>query len=829
MPLNKMVATHIGRKDARRAWHDSGIKDQKEFCRFKKITSKVFSRILNGYAVEVDTFIRVFDRLGIPSESPLAIEVTHPTVSTYQQSTWVERDKDSDSLLSRLQEQTQVVWISGISGIGKTAYGEKIAVQAWNDEKVKGFQWHSWELPIGQEPSFIGVAEDLLTRQLGQPSLTAPERRDPDKATNRLLNVLQESPYWLQVDSVERLLSSKTATAFIDPYWDTFLQRCLNEGLRDSRLILTAQALPDSLEEFSDRYENIWHQIRLDGLQTSTLRRAFFAKRALVVEGNSGEILNRIATIYEGHLLLMKVIADDILRADTFDGDVDAYWNRYRGEFEQDARELASRDNPLVDYNALLEQRVRCRIRRSLESLPETTTQLLRRISVYRRPVPKNMWLSLLQDCSTRQKKNAYQMLESRTLVENAYPYIRLHNLIRAIAYEWLREDIDAWRETEQQAAALWLSIYEAVSKANLEQVTGEMEAIYHYCSANDWGEANSIYIEKTERTEHPLHWQLFVWGYYEKLLQTSLRLAEIIPDDQQDLVRCQLNIGNVLQSLGHPREAMKWLLEAVRIAEKTGEQLGKASAYGNLGLVCRDLGDYDNATAFYKEQWRIARDINDLSGMANSCGNIGNILRVTGQDEAAIPFALESLSLHRRIGYDRGEAIALLNLADIQKSLNNCEQALTFCEQAINIFDKIGDVVFKRRARLLSGNLHRNLRNYGAAVSLYISALVGIDKLVHTNLAADIHVQLGVAHLLIEKIDEARISLEEALELYNAVNNETAMIPVLKHLTVIYKAEGNIVLARNAILTAVLLAKKLNRPDLVAEYGPIENIVSDR
>ena len=68
---------------------------------------------------------------------------------------------------------------------------------------------------------------------------------------------------------------------------------------------------------------------------------------------------------------------------------------------------------------------------------------------------------------------------------------IRQHNLIRDIAYDWLREDEAVWKVAEIKAAELWLAEYQPEDRVeNLEKVRGHLEALYHYCDA---GESNKL------------------------------------------------------------------------------------------------------------------------------------------------------------------------------------------------------------------------------------------------------------------------------------------------------------------------------------------------
>ncbi|QYO62839.1 ATP-binding protein [Leptolyngbya sp. 7M] len=336
-----------------------------------------------------------------------------------------------------MKGKTRLLWITGISGIGKTVLGECLASKAWESDSA--FQWIYLEVLEGQSPDFPSVASDLLAK-LGDRDIDPQERNNPDQLAKRLLRKLQSHPYWIQLDALERLLNPEHPTEFVDAYWATFLQRCLTNSPFASCLVLTSQSFPNPLIEWNDRYPNVWVEIRLDGLSQVEQQLEFFAKRGIAVDAVNQDVLAQIAKIYEVHPLVLKVNAEDILKE--FAGDVDRYWQVNQLEFEQVARELQVARLDETIYNEALDRKVRDRIKKSLEQLPTDALDLLYRSSGYRRPVPKSFWLGMIGDRSFQKQKEAYRVLGDRALIEQEVNQnqrlIRQHNLIRNIAYDLL-------------------------------------------------------------------------------------------------------------------------------------------------------------------------------------------------------------------------------------------------------------------------------------------------------------------------------------------------------------------------------------------------------
>ncbi len=656
--------------------------------------------------------------------------LTSPQLLNYNPQTWVGRKAVIDESLLKLQDQTRVVWISGISGIsgiGKTVLGECLASYAW--EVDPSFQWLYLEILEGQSREFVSVAADLLAT-LGDIALDPHERNDPKRLMERLLRKLQANRYWIQVDSLERLLDPEksTETEFADSYWVTFLQRCLTEPSFVSRLVLTTQALPTALAEFEDRYSNFWQLITLQGLsanlqddQQLNEHLELFTKNGLSIDDLSSTHLQRIGKIYEGHPLALQVIAKEIL-ASPFYGNVESYWERYGDEFEQDAREQQDvRVRPEL-FNQALQKRVRRRVEISLRRLPTDAFELLCRSSVYRRPVPETFWLALLDESASEQRTQAYQILNERVLVEREGIHqkqflIRQHNLVRAVAYDLLKANETIWEQSERQAANLWLTIYEpAPDVPNLETVRGNLEAFAHYCQLKDWESAKTILLDQQ------IGLRLQTWGDYLEMLTCHSRLLGHL--QLSDEVACQRGLGSAYFLLGNYPQAILHFQQGLDLAREIGDHQSEGVALGNLGNVYNSTGQYKKAIGFHTQSLTIAREIGDRKGEGRSLCNLGIAYRQIGEYERAIDIYQESLTLAHEIGDRKGEGDALGNLGIAYRQIGQYERAIDFYQESLTIAHETGNRRDEEDALCNLGNVYNSLRQYERAIDFFHQAL---------------------------------------------------------------------------------------------------------
>jgi tetratricopeptide (TPR) repeat protein len=733
-----------------------------------------------------------------------------PSLSVYKSKTWVGRSQLIDELLPKLQDKTRAVWITGIPGIGKTTLGECLASRAWDNNP--SFQWIYLEVLEGQGAEFTTIAAELLGK-LGETNLDPQERNDPKRLTDRLIRKLQANFYWVQLDSLERLLNPEQGTEFLDPNWVTFLQRCLTEADFASRLVLTAQALPNVLVEFVDRYSNVWQALTLSGLSVDEQRNEhleFFDKHGVAVNENNQETLCKLGRVYEGHTLVLQVMSGEI-QAD-FDGDVLRYWAVNQSEFEQVARSLDSKRLDETEYNDELDRRVRDRVKKSLQQLPTDAQDLLLRSSVYRRPVPKKFWLAMIDDRSSSQQKEAYRVLCDRALVEKEVANIRQHNLIRSIAYDLLKADRSIWNVTERQASHLWLTVYELAPDApNLETVRGYLEAFEHYCEIEDWDASSDIYSSQLASTNQALHVQLLIWGYYKELMEISHRLVNQITSQTKRI--CLNQIGNSYRNLGDIEKSINYYHRALQFARKIRDRRGEGTALGNLGNAYYSLGQYEWAIDFHQQYLKISQEIGNRHGEGNALGSLGTMHHSLGQYERAIDFHQQYLTIAQEIGDRQGEGIALGSLGIAYSSLGQYEQAIDFHQQYLTIAQEIGD---RQGEGIALGNLGSefySLGQYEQAIDLHRQHLRIAREIGNRQGEGIALANLGASQTKLEQYPDSLINNQKALEIFREIGNKANESEALKNLAELHQALGKSEMGCQYCQQALALATELGIP----------------
>jgi nucleoside phosphorylase len=371
---------------------------------------------------------------------------------------WVGRDNLINDLSSRVRSSCRLLVLVGITGIGKTALGERLAFELadWFEEDWSKFHEENFDNEE-QTADFASVAARWLEKW-GE-AITPEDRKDTQRLLYRLVKHLKENRYLVQIDSLEKILQGNEEEGwsdFQDEWWVRFFESLLAADSCQSSIILTSQDLPAQIPTIGTRYQNFWYCQPLSGLEEPE-RLLLFDKTGLDVgiESTGKPYLERIGRAYEGHPLALRVIAGEI-RNQPFDGNVLAYWNQYGKEVEEVEKAIkeartkgitASADDKfnLHRYTRSLRRNVRVRLERTFNRLAKDVRYayiLLCEASVYRCPVPKDFWMSHLEDWDRDEEEQqvALDALRDRFLVEEVVESDRC--LLRQVqTYQFLKRN----------------------------------------------------------------------------------------------------------------------------------------------------------------------------------------------------------------------------------------------------------------------------------------------------------------------------------------------------------------------------------------------------
>ncbi|MTJ13562.1 ATP-binding protein [Anabaena sp. UHCC 0187] len=411
----------------------------------KKVGSKLW-QILSaetalGEQVTQENFKVVFERRWNLQPPP-------PIIDNH----FVGRESAIATLIAKLRGDCRVLILTGITGIGKTAFAGRLAVELLgNFPKSIKINFDHY-----QNTDFASVAALILT---GSGEILTPEDRNNSQLLfNWIVSRLENNPYLLVIDSLEFIL--KGNGDFHDEYWEKFFNYLLSANSWKSRIIITSQDLPNKLYIIGSRYPTYWDCKPLKGF-TDPEQLEFFKQAGIDIGTNldksdSITYLKRIGAAYEGHPLALRVITGEII-SHPFYGNILAYWKKYGHEVEkveqsqEEEKVKSDHDEIRLDrYTSSLQRAVKERVEKTFKRLANDVPNAYFMLifgSVYSCPVGENFYLNTLETLGLGEEDQygVLNTLRDRYLIEemidsnNDY-LLRQHNLIRTVALEHLKK-----------------------------------------------------------------------------------------------------------------------------------------------------------------------------------------------------------------------------------------------------------------------------------------------------------------------------------------------------------------------------------------------------
>ncbi|MEM8723639.1 MAG: ATP-binding protein [Cyanobacteria bacterium P01_G01_bin.39] len=433
------------------------------------VTRPTLQRFWKPQKIRQENFIAICKAVGIDNwegivnNNPSQKQSLPDNFFAYD-SSWVGRDKLITELSQNLHNTYRFLLILGLTGIGKTALAERLAVEL--QDLIQG-DWDNKLLRANfdydeKSTDFASVAGVWLEK-LGE-NIPAAENK-PELLLNRLVKRLQDNRYLVIIDSMERLLTENEDGSwgdFSDQYWEKFFLRLLSAESCHSKLIATSQDLPVNFHNQAVRYNNFYQRHILYGLDESE-QEALFEIEGLDISQESEErpILLRLGKAYKGHPLVLRVIIGEIL--ESFAENVQAYWNDVNSKIEEVEKDLAEAEAGIREgydewelhkltrkvRNEVNKKRLKAAFNRLETQVPDAHI-LICAASVYRIPVQEEGWLMQLaalvrrvekQVCSRERQEQALDELLNRFLAEETVNHnnkrvLGQHNLVRSVALE---------------------------------------------------------------------------------------------------------------------------------------------------------------------------------------------------------------------------------------------------------------------------------------------------------------------------------------------------------------------------------------------------------
>ncbi|WP_204104676.1 MULTISPECIES: ATP-binding protein [Spirulina sp. CCY15215] len=342
-------------------------------------------------------------------------------------SLWVGRENLATELVQQLQNSCWLLCVTGIGGIGKTAFVEHLSQNPTLQR----------EFPLGlkidfqqQRGGLEAIARLVLGEEIAKQELLQGGESNLIAA---VIAKLQFQPCLLILDSIEVLLDAKNN--FKDETLKRLFQGLLALSELRSRLILTTRIQPQLFADFSSTK---FAAIALKGLQLATVKQLFTTWSIPLKTLTEENCLEEITEVYEGHPLALKIIAGEI-REYPYYGNIRAYWREYGYEYEIDLTEVGQDPNTSYLSSRSLSNWVRVSLERTcqrLNSIYPLAYELLCLGAANRRATDPQGWGFLIGNFPINEQKSALDTLNRRLFLEEE----KNNRAVRYYLHDYLRQ-----------------------------------------------------------------------------------------------------------------------------------------------------------------------------------------------------------------------------------------------------------------------------------------------------------------------------------------------------------------------------------------------------
>jgi signal transduction histidine kinase len=288
--------------------------------------------------------------------------------------------------------------------------------------------------------------------------------------------------------------------------------------------------------------------------------------------------------------------------------------------------------------------------------------------------------------------------------------------------------------------------------------------------------------------------------------------------------IRLLVQIGYYLSS-ENPTEAIQYLDEAIKLADKTNNRWSKADAVFNKGVALWHLGEITESDSYYEDAIKIYKEFNDSLSLIKVFNSQAINHQMKGKVDLAFETFLRSLDYAKKMGDNATVFNTLLNIGIMYDNNSNYDKCLYYYYEALKYSDKV-DISSVALLQSYIAEVYLTLKNNQKAEE-YLKYAVENSKLSNdTNSLIWAYSSLGKIELEKNNFTAAEKYFLESLSLAKKTEFKLEIIHSLTDLGKFYNATNNFLQAEQSLKEALKLAEEINSlSDKNVIYGELASL----
>ena len=253
---------------------------------------------------------------------------------------------------------------------------------------------------------------------------------------------------------------------------------------------------------------------------------------------------------------------------------------------------------------------------------------------------------------------------------------------------------------------------------------------------------------------------------------------------DGHGVGRVENIIGTNLAIQGKLKKARQWYTRALAAFEKSEEKLMTGTVLMNLGIVYNISGLYEDALGYYRRAQSYFEEVGNVQRLMELHHNMG----MTYYFKAAYKDAMIAFDASIKLA-TKLHNVNILATASLGKA-NTCYQkgdprlALIFVNQALHYYGICNDRNGIADAYKVKGMIHREMKQYGVALSLFQTSLRLNTELKNELNTAETYFEMGELEVKRKNQQRAQEAFEQALEHFTNVGASKEVLRTSQRLT---------------------------------------------
>lgn len=258
------------------------------------------------------------------------------------------------------------------------------------------------------------------------------------------------------------------------------------------------------------------------------------------------------------------------------------------------------------------------------------------------------------------------------------------------------------------------------------------------------------------------------------------------------------------------PEESIDWATQALELAERIGDDEGRARSLNNLGIAHYFLADYDRALELYERSLDVSERLGSKEAVANALNNIGVIHYVRGDYDRTLDYYSRALELRRETGDRTGLAKSYNNLGNVYYSAGRYEESLEYYAESIAIYEEVGDEELVASSLNNIALVYHELERFDEALERLDRALEIAERIEHRPTIAMTLNNLGDAAAAQERYDDALDFHRRSLEVRRQLGDRRGEAESLLNLGQAYNHLGAFERALRYLGSALRVASEI-------------------